>query len=225
MSSEPRLLDMDAWDLAAPLPEFDWTMPLQTMQKTVFAILAAAAVTLVCALGAAATSQDKPPFAKRDYWMPEWMMREPGGPGPMSPTMTARMLRHAEFLNFGVPAAYQDVHSPIKDDPQAIAEGRSLYQSHCARCHGEDGLGDGDTGKALSPSPAVLAYMITQPISVDRYLMWSISEGGKKFGSKMPAFKDQLTRDDLWEIIAYMRAGFPPVDMKLPPPETQDPYR
>lgn len=200
-------------------------MPLQTIVKTVFAILTAGAVTLTCALGAGAVSPEKSPFERRDYWMPEWMMREPGGPGPMTPTMTARMLRHAEFLNFGVPAPYENLHAPLKSGATAIAEGRSLYQSHCARCHGADGLGDGDTGRALSPSPAVLAYMITQPISVDRYLMWSISEGGKKFGSKMPAFKDQLTRDDMWEIIAYMRAGFPPADMELPPPETQDPYR
>jgi mono/diheme cytochrome c family protein len=25
----------------------------------------------------------------------------------------------------------------------------------------------------------------------------------------MPAFKDTLARDDIWKIIAYMRAGFP----------------
>jgi mono/diheme cytochrome c family protein len=25
----------------------------------------------------------------------------------------------------------------------------------------------------------------------------------------MPAFKDVLNRDDIWRIIAYMRAGFP----------------
>ena len=187
--------------------------------------MAAGVFSLIGVLGAAAVSQEKPPFTKRDYWMPEWMMQDPGGPGPMTPTMTARMLRHAEFLNFGVPAPYEKAHSPVKDDPKAISEGRSLYQSYCARCHGADGLGDGDTGKALSPSPAVLAYMITQPISVDRYLLWSISEGGGKFGSKMPAFKDKLTRDDMWEIIAYMRAGFPPADIELPPPETQDPYR
>jgi hypothetical protein len=64
-------------------------------------------------------------------------------------------------------------------------------------------------GKALSPSPALLAYMITKPIAVDEYLLWSISEGGKQFGSAMPSFKETLPREDIWKIITYMRAGFP----------------
>ena len=57
--------------------------------------------------------------------------------------------------------------------------------------------------------PRLLAYMITRPIAVDEYLVWSISEGGKQFGSAMPTFKDNLSREEIWQIIAYMRAGFP----------------
>ncbi len=51
--------------------------------------------------------------------------------------------------------------------------------------------------------------MIRRPISVDEYLLWTVSEGGKEFGSEMPAFKEQLSREEIWHIIAYMRAGFP----------------
>ena len=51
--------------------------------------------------------------------------------------------------------------------------------------------------------------MIQRPISVDEYLLWSIAEGGKQFDTEMPAFKDALAREDIWKIIAYMRAGFP----------------
>jgi hypothetical protein len=28
----------------------------------------------------------------------------------------------------------------------------------------------------------------------------------------MPAFKDLLTREDIWKIIGYMRAGFPDLE-------------
>ncbi len=168
-------------------------------------------------LSALATKQDQTPFESRDPWMPEWMMREPGGPGPMSPTMMARMLRHSEFLNFGVPKAYEGAQSAVASDHEAIGEGRVLYQANCAACHGPDGLGDGDAGKALSPSPAVLAFMITRPIAVDPYLLWSISEGGKQFESNMPSFKDKLKREEIWKIVAYMRAGFPLPDLEPPP--------
>ena len=71
-------------------------------------------------------------------------------------------------------------------------------------------MGDGEAGKSLSPSPALLAYMIQMPMSVDEYMMWTIAEGGKQFGTSMPAYKDILTENDIWEIVSYMRAGFPP---------------
>jgi mono/diheme cytochrome c family protein len=47
------------------------------------------------------------------------------------------------------------------------------------------------------------------PEAVDPYLMWAVSEGGKSFGTRMPAFKDRLNEAQIWQIITYMRAGFP----------------
>lgn len=181
----------------------------------VFGALLFGAAVAIGTLSAVATTEGATPFEKSDPWMPEWMMREPGGPGPMSPTMMARMLRHAEFLNFGVPEEFENARSPLKSDPEVLAAGRALYLANCAACHGPDGLGDGDAGQALSPSPAVLAFMITRPIAVDPYLLWSISDGGAQFDSDMPAFKDDLTRKEIWQIIAFMRAGFP-LDMQTP---------
>jgi mono/diheme cytochrome c family protein len=184
------------------------TMKRRNWAGVLFA-LSCGAATLAGSLGAVATTQGETPFGRRDPWMPEWMMREPGAPGPMSPTMMARMLRHAEFLNFGVPAAYEGASSTVKPDERTIAEGHALYRANCAQCHGANGLGDGEEGRALSPSPAVLAFMITRPISVDPYLLWSVSEGGAQFGSEMPAFKSKLSREEIWKIVAFMRSGFP----------------
>jgi len=193
-------------------------MNCRNSARMLLGVLLVAAAASVGTLSAVATSPEESPFAKRDPWMPEWMMQEPGGPGPMSPTMMSRMLRHAEFLNFGVPKAYEGTRSPLKPEGKAIAEGRALFAANCAACHGPDGLGDGNAGKALSPSPAVLAFMITRPIAVDPYLLWSISEGGKQFQSDMPSFKSKLTREEIWQIIAYMRAGFPGPDLEMPEP-------
>lgn len=180
-----------------------------------FAVLTCSAIVIGGAMSARATSPEEPPFAKHDPWMPEWMF-EPGGPGPMSPTMQARMLRHAQFLNFGVPESYEDAQSTVGSDDKAVAEGRALYRANCQSCHGADGMGDGDAGQALSPSPAVLAFMITRPIAVDPYLLWSISDGGEQFSSEMPAFKDKLTRAEIWKIIAFMRSGFSQLDLETP---------
>jgi hypothetical protein len=34
-------------------------------------------------------------------------------------------------------------------------------------------------------------------------------EGGAPFGTRIPASKDPLSQEQIWQIIAYMRAGFP----------------
>jgi mono/diheme cytochrome c family protein len=108
-----------------------------------------------------------------------------------------------------VPKEYEGAQSTVAAGPETTAAGARLYAAHCASCHGTNGMGNGEAGRSLSPSPALLAYMIRRPISVDEYLLWTVSDGGKAFGTEMPAFKDKLAREDIWRVIAYMRAGFP----------------
>ena len=179
--------------------------------------LAAAAIA-VAALTATAVGQEprQPPTVPGfDYWQPEWMTRHLWGQGRMPKGLETRLLRHKTFVNLGGAKEYEGMHSTFGQSPDVIAAGYKLYARHCAGCHGTNGMGNGDMGKALSPSPALLAYMITRPIAVDEYLLWSISEGGKQFGSAMPAFKEKLSREEIWKIITYMRAGFP--DTKVEP--------
>ena len=69
---------------------------------------------------------------------------------------------------------------------------------------------DGAENQSPSPlSPALLNYLVQMPMAGDEYLLWTVSEGGRRFGTDMPSFKDTLTEDQIWSIIAYMRAGFP----------------
>ena len=143
-----------------------------------------------------------------DYWHPKWMQRELWGPGRMPKGMQVRMLRHWTYVNHGVPKVYENAKSSIPQGPAEVLAGAQLYQKHCASCHGVKGLGNGDAGNSLLPSPALLAYMIKRPISADEYLLWAISDGGAQFQTAMPAFKDELNRKEIWQIIAYMRAGF-----------------
>ena len=170
------------------------------------------AVALACGLFAVplgAKEPDKDWQGKVDYWQPQWMQRELWGPGRMPKGMQVRVLRHWTYVNNGVPKAYAGKRSTIKEGAAQIAAGGRLYVQHCTRCHGSKGLGDGDTTKSLMPSPALLAYMIKRPISVDEYLLWAIADGGSAFATAMPAFKDKLSREEIWKIVAFMRAGFP----------------
>jgi mono/diheme cytochrome c family protein len=177
-----------------------------------WAVLQLALIITIALAGAwPSAGQSTAPRTEKDvdFWQPLWMQRELWGPGKMPPGMRARLLRHTTYLQYGVQKQYQGVQSTVGATPPVIAAGGRLYAQHCAACHGEQGLGDGDASNSLLPSPALLAFMVQRPISVDEYLLWSISEGGKDFGTAMPAFKDALSRDDIWRIVAYMRSGFP----------------
>ena len=130
-------------------------------------------------------------------------------PNNMGQHQRQRMHRHWTYMNQGVPSEYRGLQSPLSPNSTDIAAGGTLYADNCARCHGNSGNGDGEAGRDLSPSPALLAHMVRMPMAVDEYLFWAISEGGTEFGTDMPAFKNTLSKEDIWGVIAYMRAGFP----------------
>jgi mono/diheme cytochrome c family protein len=167
----------------------------------------AAALNVLPPIASAQPSQGQMPGW--DMWDPGWMRRPMWDPGHMGPMQQQRMLRHWTFMHQGVSAEYRGQTSTVAPTEATIHEGATLYAQHCASCHGPTGLGDGEAGRALNPSPALLAYMINMPMAVDEYLLWTISEGGKPLGTDMPAFKDNLTEEEIWKIIAFMRAGFP----------------
>lgn len=182
-------------------------------RRTAGALVGALVAALVAVPPAAAQQVAQAPLKRGfDYWQPDWMVKELWGPGRMPKGLMVRLLRHTTYMQYGVPPDYDGAKSTVTASPETTAAGARLYIQNCASCHGKDGTGDGDAENALSPSPALLAYMIRRPISVDEYLLWTISDGGAHFQSQMPAFKDKVAREDIWRIIAYMRAGFPAVD-------------
>lgn len=137
---------------------------------------------------------------------PQW------DPKKAPPAVQMRAKRHLEYLQAGVPLEYRSQRSPYPNVPKAIDAGRVVYESNCVACHGARGRGDGDAGVDLLPSPALLSELMDQQGKVDEYLLWSVSEGGAQFGTAMPAFKSRLTENQIWQAIAYMRAGFPPAN-------------
>lgn len=144
-----------------------------------------------------------------DLWGPDGPGPDAWRPGKPGPWRDQRMDRHRKVMLDGIPLDYQGQKNPYAPTPAVLRKGGALYLAECASCHGRRGLGDGDAGKGLSPSPALIAFLQKRPMAIDAYLMWTISEGGKPLGSDMPGFKNGLTEDEIWQIVAYMRAGFP----------------
>ena len=115
------------------------------------------------------------------------------------------MGRHLGMMG-GIPAEYRNQTNPLEANNEVINQGRKLYQENCVSCHGEKGYGDGPAGSQLSPKPANLTGLMRMPMMArDDYLFWAISEGGKRFNTPMPAYKEVLTEDERWKIIHFLR--------------------
>jgi hypothetical protein len=83
------------------------------------------------------------------------------------------------------------------------------------------GVGDGDAGATLEVQPADLGRSLGQPFYKDDFFYWSISEGGREFGTDMPPFKNDLKDREIWRILTFMRAAFSErqrMPESLPPP-------
>ncbi len=108
------------------------------------------------------------------------------------------------------------------DDPKAVSRGAIIYEIHCMRCHGEDARGQGPS--ILPGHPATdfksfgKRFAATLHRGAPRKWHRVIRDGsgdpldypeGKS--SAMPAFGDQLTREQIWLVITYLQS----LDMHL----------
>jgi mono/diheme cytochrome c family protein len=126
------------------------------------------------------------------------------------PRWAANIARKQQVIMHGLPPEYSSLRDRQPDTRQKLRRGAELFDRHCASCHGRRGQGSGPEAFALVPAPADLEWLANTPRSrAQPYMYWSIAEGGSQFESDMPAFKDSLSKDDMWSVIAYIRAGFP----------------
>ena len=117
---------------------------------------------------------------------------------------------HEDHEHPAVPAAYANAHVPTRawTDPKMIARGKEIFTAKCMLCHGEkgDGKGPGAVNLALKPADLTDRKMVAE--MAGNYWVWRVSEGGlaepfKSKGSAMPAWKDELSINDRWAVIAY----------------------
>lgn len=91
--------------------------------------------------------------------------------------------------------AAQTARNPLANDPQAVAEGRALYNGRCTACHGPDGTA-GERAPGLGASGR--RYLRT----TDPDLFDAIAKGIP--GTGMPA--SGLSENDAWKLVAYVRS-------------------
>lgn len=100
-----------------------------------------------------------------------------------------------------VPDNYKTMKNPVASDASSIAEGKTLYATHCKSCHGNKGLGDGNKAAQLKTEPGDFSKADFQAQS-DGALFYKTTEGR----DDMPNFKKKIPdADERWAIVNYMR--------------------
>jgi mono/diheme cytochrome c family protein len=99
--------------------------------------------------------------------------------------------------------------------PESIAKGKEIFQKTakppCAQCHGENGRGNGILARAVTNAwgEPLLPRNLTQP--------WTYKSGNTARqiylrdhngieGTMMPAFADQLSEEDAWNLAHYIKS-------------------
>lgn len=124
---------------------------------------------------------------------------------PNSATSTAATVQEPAPRPGGwtLPPNAADEKNPFAGDPKAIEAGKVLFKKQCERCHGPGGKGDGkdaDPDVQQDMDLTVARRAARNPDGVVFYKMWN---GRAK--PKMPAVKDDLTKEQAWQIVSFVQ--------------------
>ena len=95
--------------------------------------------------------------------------------------------------------AGRELTNPFHPDPPTLEKGKALYETYCLVCHGPQGKGDGPIASKIPPptsykSERVMGFLPGRIFHV-------ITLGS----NKMPSYAAQLSPEDRWLIITYIR--------------------
>ncbi|HEX5474508.1 MAG TPA: c-type cytochrome [Vicinamibacterales bacterium] len=125
--------------------------------------------------------------------------------GAVAVSARAPLPQHAKPTSdsgWTIPPDARTEQNPMAGNPAALATGKQLFKNNCQRCHGPGGKGDGpdaDPDRQHDMDLTNPAGAAANPDGVVFYKAWN---GRQK--PKMPAFRDKLTKDQLWQIVTYV---------------------
>ena len=90
--------------------------------------------------------------------------------------------------------------NPVEPTAKSIDNGKALFQTHCAVCHGPRGRGDGPAATGLNPRPADLAQ--SARMLHDGFVAGVITDGR----GAMPSFKAILTQSQIWDLTNFVKS-------------------
>lgn len=122
-------------------------------------------------------------------------------PAPEGTIARGEILLHYAATSEDALRAGEELANPIlPGDTAALTRGAHLYQVNCAMCHGGTGQGDGPvTKRGVPPPPSLLTGKSTHMKDGQLMHILMYGQGG------MTPFATQLSWDDKWRVIAFVR--------------------
>lgn len=93
--------------------------------------------------------------------------------------------------------------SPLAVTDATTAAGRKLFTSKCERCHGPAGKGDGQDANPKFKHDMDLTKADDAAENPDGVVFYKIWNG--RSSPKMPAFSEQISKEQAWTIVAYVQ--------------------
>lgn len=102
-----------------------------------------------------------------------------------------------------IPTTAATEKSPLIINDAVVASGKKVFQSKCQRCHGPKGLGDGEDADAKYKDDMNLTNPARATVNSDGVVFYKIWNG--RTSPKMPAFSQELTKEQVWAVVAYVQ--------------------
>jgi len=122
--------------------------------------------------------------------------------------------QQAAPAEYKIPEGDAKKPNPVKSTSASIADGKHLYDSQCAMCHGADGDGKGDLAADMKLKLRDLRDPEALKDSTDGELFYILTKGK----GDMPGEEDRLSETQRWNLVNYMRS----LASKAPPAKTPE---
>ena len=117
----------------------------------------------------------------------------------------------AQYSGWLIPEGGKTEKSPVTSPADAARTGKVLFLSNCARCHGQEGKGNGPD----SDHAADLTDDLRTELNTEGVLFYKVWNGHaiqlRTQIDDMPAFRGKLTKDQVWDIVEHLKVLRRPV--------------
>ncbi|MBO0911073.1 MAG: cytochrome c [Acidobacteria bacterium] len=94
--------------------------------------------------------------------------------------------------------AGRELRNPYRATEATLGEGKALFETYCAVCHGAQGKGDGPISTKIPTPPSYRSDRLMEFAPGRIFHVITLGSG------KMPAYATQLQADERWKIITYV---------------------